>query len=234
MKKQRMPLAMSPKGLGNDQKPQAVLRRPAAQAQGKPSVVSAQAEGRHGTIAPDRLDRAAKLGHSMGRLFEGTLAQRALATWEDEDIKALANYHPLGKEKDDAGTELSDEDLGKIKEGVQPLTGFYGAVDCNCFGWALGIDQNLGDKGTIYNWKKDHGGADNFVDPGSGEANIILWGTKKGEGEDTWDVTHASVLLTHAELLARSGKFKGLKVTKKDLEGSSLPDPFWSSAGGFG
>jgi len=151
---------------------------------------------------------------------------------EDDEIKSIATLHQRGKNKEEE--ELTAEDIETMSEGTSALTDFFGAVQCNCFGWALGLDFDTGDKGKLYNWKKDHGGQENFTPPDSAEARIILWGIKEEGGEDKWDVTHASVLLTHAELLKRSGQFKGLNVKKEDLEVSNIPDPFWSSAGGMG
>lgn len=158
--------------------------------------------------------------------------QREVADMDDGSIKALSNHHALGKDKEI--DQLTEDEIRQMKKGTYLLTELFGAVNCNCFGWALGQDFNTGDKGKIFNWKKAHGEEENFTDPDSESAKIILWGTKDGADEDNWDVTHASVKLTHAELLARSGKFKGLNITKKALSEKGVPDPCWSSAGGFG
>jgi hypothetical protein len=160
--------------------------------------------------------------------------QRAIAPMDDETLEALSGMHALGRDKE-IGDSFSEEEIRKMKDGTYLLTGFHGAVNCNCFGWALGQDLDTGDKGSIYRWKKEHGGKQNFTDADSESAKIILWGDKEGQDdEDKWDVTHASVKLTHAELLSRSGRFKGLVVTKKALKDSGIADPFWSSAGGMG
>ena len=186
-----------------------------------------------GGFAASRGSRHASLGATV---------QRAPAPMADEEIRDLAGLHHIGKERQEAGEELTDEDIVEMKEGTYALTVMFPSstnapeerVQCNCFGWALGHDQDTGDKGSLFLWKKEHGGDENFTDPDSGDAKIILWGDKEGNNENEWDVLHASVLLTHAELLARSGKFKGLKVTKQQLTASGIPDPFWSSAGGSG
>jgi hypothetical protein len=158
--------------------------------------------------------------------------QRSLAPMDNKTIKDFSGFHALGKDK--AEEDLTEDDIQRMKDGTYLLTGFHGEVNCNCFGWALGEDRDTGDIGKLYNWKKDYGGAKNFTDPSSESAVIILWGNKEGKGEDTWDVLHASVKLTHAQLLSRSGKFKGLDVSRKALRESGIPDPFWSSAGGMG
>lgn len=158
--------------------------------------------------------------------------QRSLAPMDNKIMKAFSGFHALGKDK--AEEELTAEEIQRMKDGTYMLTGFHGKVNCNCFGWALGEDGDTGNKGKIYNWKKDHGGEKNFTDPSSESATIILWGDKEGKGEDNWDVLHASVKLTHAQLLSRSGNFKGLNVTRQALRESGIPDPFWSSAGGMG
>lgn len=159
-----------------------------------------------------------------------------------DDEKAFSAVYPLHKSglgEDGLGKEedtLTAQEITEISAGVYALTKFgFGEVACNCFAWALGLDEDTGDKGTIYNWKDDHGGNYNFTEHSSGDATIILWGDKKNtEQEDFWDVGHASVKLTHNELLERSGNYKGLKITKNDLENSGIPDPFWSSATGMG
>jgi hypothetical protein len=158
--------------------------------------------------------------------------QRQVADMDDKTIKALSNFHALGKDKEI--DKLTTDEIQQMKNGTFRLTAFHG-VGCNCFGWALGEDRDTGDKGKIYNWKKEHGGEKNFTDPASASAKIILWGDQEGEDdEDKWDVLHASVKLSHAELLARSGKFKALNITKKELTDKGVPDPCWSSAGGMG
>jgi len=159
--------------------------------------------------------------------------QRAISAMDDETLIDLSDMHAVGKAKAKKD-QLTVDEIQQMKDGTYLLTKFSGAVGCNCFGWALGEDRDTGDKGKIYNWKKEHGGEPNFTDPDSASAKIILWGDKEGQGEDNWDVLHASVKLSHAELLARSGRFKGLKITKKELQKSGIPDPFWSSAGGMG
>jgi hypothetical protein len=162
--------------------------------------------------------------------------QREVTDMDDQSIKDLATFHALGKEngQDKDLDKLTKDEIQQMKNGTFLLTAFHG-VSCNCFGWALGEDRDTGDKGDLYNWKKDHGGEQNFTDPDSQSATIILWGDKEGqEDEDKWDVLHASVKLTHAQLVARSGKFKGLNVTKKALTEKGVPDPCWSSAGGMG
>jgi hypothetical protein len=158
--------------------------------------------------------------------------QRSLAPMDNKTMKSFSGFHAIGKDK--AEEDLTDDEIQRMKNGTYLLTGFHGEVNCNCFGWALGEDRDTGDIGKLYQWKKDYGGAKNFTDPSSESAVIILWGNKEGKGEDTWDVLHASVKLTHAQLLSRSGKFKGLDVSRKALKDSGITDPFWSSAGGMG
>ena len=164
--------------------------------------------------------------------FQGII-QRAMSAMDDETLISLSDLHAVGKAKEDK-EQLTADEIRQMKDGTYLLTGFNGAVKCNCFGWAIGDDLDTGDKGHIYNWKQDHGGEANFTDPDSANAKIILWGDKEGKGEDEWDVLHASVKLSHAELLARSGRFKGLDITKQELKESGIPDPCWSSAGGMG
>lgn len=165
------------------------------------------------------------------KLSSRGVIQRDVKPMDDETIKALSNLHVLGYEKE--RDELTNDEIERMKNGTYLLTGYYNAVNCNCFGWALGVDYDTKDKGDITRWKWEHGGEQNFTDPDSESAKIILWGDKDGQDENKWDVTHASVKLTHAELLSRSGNFTGLNISRKALKKSGIPDPFWSSAGGM-
>lgn len=163
------------------------------------------------------------------------VVQRAPTAMSDEEAREFSNFHKRGykgegEEREQVEPEdLSQDAIDEIKDGVFMLSG---RVQCNCFAWALGRDGFQG-MGNLGHWKHAEGKNYNFVAPDN-NAEIILWGTKDGENENTWDVLHASVQLSHDELAARNGKFAGFKLTKEDLEGSDVDDPTWTSAAGMG
>lgn len=210
-----------------------------------PATGVQQAGGMPGPLAVSFTDNRPQAAMQMKQILsmKAQPVQRAIKKMsEDEDaFETFYSLHALGGDKEYDKDKLDEEDdkfistadKATISEGVFSLTKATGAVQCNCFGWALGEDRDTGDKGKIYNWKEDHADEYNFVAPGE-DADIILWGDKEGAGEDNWDVLHASVKLTHSQLKARSGQYKGLIVTQKELTDNEIPNPSWSSAGGMG
>lgn len=152
-------------------------------------------------------------------------------SWTVDVIKeALLTFNSKKAEESD------EEQAARIYQETIPITEFFGAVDYNCYAWALGETNFVDPGGTLSTWKH-HKKEYNFLDGGSPDATILLWGNqKKGkEGKDVADfeILHASVLLTHAEVLARAARdFRAVKIDKATLK--RIPNPFWSSALGFG
>jgi hypothetical protein len=153
------------------------------------------------------------------------------AAMADKDIAAITDYNQKLEKK---GVKESDEEqVARIKTETSALTAFSGAVSFNCYAWALGNNEfeDPGDK--LSTWKHRKKDEYTFLSPAAADAKILLWGNKIPDKDD-FEVLHASVLLTHDELLARIKK----DFSKIDIDAESVkkiqPNPFWSSALGFG
>lgn len=150
------------------------------------------------------------------------------AAMADEDVGAITNFSE--KEDDD---ETEEAHIERIKGGLLALTAFAGEVEFNCYAWALGNTafENPGDK--LGTWKHRLGATYTFVAGDAGDATILLWGVE-GDDDNKTVVNHASVLLTHAQLLARvAGDYSDIDVDEESVK--TIPnDPFWSSALGAG
>jgi hypothetical protein len=158
----------------------------------------------------------------------------------------LANHDPeadaeLGQPgppvaADDLGPDyFTPDDIAEISAGVWQLTAANPAdMDANCIGWARGaVNQNVPPE-NIYRWRQD-GYTVVTDDDGIADSTILLWGTKDG-AEDTWKVLHGSVLLTHAQLAARSQAWGGFGdgFTAAELALAEIPNRCWTSVGGGG
>lgn len=148
-----------------------------------------------------------------------------LVQWEDDEFLGLIDFTQSRDGESDEQTKVE-----RIKGELTPLSKFSG-VTFNCYGWALGY-ITFDDPGSkLSAWKHRLGNQYNFLDEDDSNATILLWG--RGQGDDS-EILHASVRLTHEQLKARkAGTYKNaLSYDQPTL--NSLPDPFWSSAMGFG
>jgi hypothetical protein len=150
------------------------------------------------------------------------------AAMADDDVGAITSFS--AKEDDD---ETEEAHVARIKGDLLALTAFSGDVDFNCFGWALGsiAFEYPGDK--LGTWKHRLRDDYDFLAADAAGATILLWGTV-GDDDSKTVVNHASVLLTHAELLERvAGDYSDIDVDAESVK--KIPDnPFWSSAMGAG
>ncbi len=149
---------------------------------------------------------------------------------EDDFFEAFYGQHQLGTGKD-AYTDVDETDKAKIMGGVVPLTEVFDSstIVCNCFGWAHGINADLGEElSRVVDWKEHY----DVVAPG--QADVVVWGRKKGDNEDYWEALHASVKLSVAELAERLEEFTGETLDPKKLTKAGISGDCWSSAGGMG
>ncbi|GAA4723056.1 hypothetical protein GCM10023350_01590 [Nocardioides endophyticus] len=144
------------------------------------------------------------------------------------DVKNLATFHNTAYnakvEKfhgdEDKGIASVDEfDAAEVEEmsaGVFQLTAFKPAdMNANCIGWAIGEDRNVPPR-EMYWWTEDEGYTMCAADA---SAPIILWGDRNGSDDPgEWDVLHASVRLSHAQLAER---------TKQERKRGVLQPPSW-------
>jgi hypothetical protein len=157
-------------------------------------------------------------------------AEAPLVAWTLEEIEGMTEFAKV-EDKEDVAKQAQ-----RILKETVALTEFYG-VQCNCYAWALGENRFWDPGNTLSTWKH-HFKNYEFVDANAPDATIILWGVPlvKGEAEAKaadYEVRHASVLLTHAQLRARkAGDFPELAVNATTFR--KIPDPFWSSAMGGG
>jgi hypothetical protein len=141
-----------------------------------------------------------------------------------KDVEALACFHKDGVDAE----KLDEAKLKKIGLNLYSLTPLVDSVNCNCYSWALGNNYFEDVGGPLSTWKercKDY----TFSEPPANNAKIILWGL------DADNVTHASVLLTHEELMARAKSFGlpyEMAYLKKQL--TEIGNPCWTSASGSG
>lgn len=188
------------------------------------------ADNTKGAIAPlhdfpsasiDLQRKTEEMGNEPLALSRGP-AQRV--EWEDEEIAGLTDFTASLEDE-------SEEDKTKrVKGALTPLSKFQG-IEFNCSAWAMG-DTNFVDPGnTLKTWKHRLSAKYTFVDKDDGSAEILLWGAKE---KDDWEIRHASVKLSHAQLNARKkGAYSdALEYDKDTLK--NVPNPFWSSALGFG
>lgn len=159
--------------------------------------------------------------------------QRYPDQMDDDNAKVLGSLYnsDYSNKKDEDYTE---EELTEIKTGVFMLTPLNpDGMAANCIGWAKDSDS-IESTGSIYTWKLEY----TSTEADAADAKIILWGTKDGDEEDDeseWDIAHASVLLTHAEIAERSKVYGGFEeITTESLVEAGIDDPCWTSAGGFG
>lgn len=149
----------------------------------------------------------------------------------DDDAKRMAPLYSddyEDKEEDD----ITAEELVKIKKDVFMLTPARPeGIVCNCIGWAKNDDQFI-DPGNMYGWEQEY----TSTEPDSEDATILLWGSKEEEeDENKWDIRHAAVELTHEQIVERSKRFNGFTpITAEALQEAKIPDPCWTSVGGFG
>jgi hypothetical protein len=148
-------------------------------------------------------------------------------SWTKKEIsEGLADFAQMEEGED------RDSQAARILEKTVPLSKFFG-VECNCYGWALGENRFYDPGNTLATWKHRLSGEYTFVDANAADATIILWGVPLKEGkEDEFEVRHASVLLTHAQLRDRERTFTKLMVDAGTYD--RIPNPFWSSAMGAG
>lgn len=165
--------------------------------------------------------------NSMGARTLGVQLLRApaqLVKWKDEEIAGLTEFTASLED------ESEEEKVQRIKGELTPLSKFSG-VTFNCYAWAMG-DITFNDPGDkLKTWKHRLSKEYDFLDQDDANAAILLWGEEEG---DDWEIRHASVKLTHAQLKDRkAGTYSdSLEYDKETL--AALEDPFWSSAMGFG
>lgn len=198
-----------------DNRPEAVVQR----------ELQEIADNRSQAKPPVQLQKTVKTGPAA--------IQRYPEAMDDDGAKVFGSLYSTdhsGKADDD----YTDDELAEIKDGVYMLTSQNPpGMQANCIGWAQNDDMFIV-PGNIYTWEQEY----TSTATDAQDAKIILWGTKDEEDEDNenkWDVLHASVLLTHAEIAARSREFAGFQaITAQALSDAGIEDPCWTSAGGMG
>jgi hypothetical protein len=158
--------------------------------------------------------------------------QRYPEAMDDDNAKALGSLYNEDYNKD--GDDFTEEELSEIKSGVFMLTPLSPkGMACNCIGWSQDSDS-IEDVGSLYTWENRDGYTP--TEPEAGDAKIILWGLKEDDNdENKWKILHASVLLSHSEIVERSKNYGGFEeISAESLVEAGVPNPSWTSAGGFG